>query len=85
MESFNAVELRELRGAGGRPGVSPTPPTAGCAARGFENASYQQDEDQDEEQGRQQGPTVSAGGPASTLANRKVRLVSVNLRLNKWV
>uniref|UniRef100_UPI0037E96F10 transmembrane protein 74B n=1 Tax=Semicossyphus pulcher TaxID=241346 RepID=UPI0037E96F10 len=72
MESFNAVELRELRGGGGRGCVSPpsapwTGTTAGCTARGFENASYQQDEDYD----YQQGATVSAGGPTSTSTNSK--------------
>ncbi|XP_045885528.1 transmembrane protein 74B [Micropterus dolomieu] len=72
--SFNAVELRELRGGGGRRGVSPTPPSApwtaatvGCAARGFENASYQQDE----ELGHQQGATASAGRPPSASGNSK--------------
>ncbi|XP_029947522.1 transmembrane protein 74B [Salarias fasciatus] len=52
--SVNAVELRELRGGGGggRRGPSPTPGShrwpaapAGGAARGFENASYLQDEE----------------------------------------
>ncbi|KAM7005502.1 transmembrane protein 74B isoform 1-T3 [Tautogolabrus adspersus] len=73
--SFNGVELRELRGGGGGQGVSPTPPssswtssTAGCSVRGFENASYQQDEEYD----YQQGATVSAGCPPSTSANSKV-------------
>uniref|UniRef100_A0A3Q3G664 Transmembrane protein 74B n=1 Tax=Labrus bergylta TaxID=56723 RepID=A0A3Q3G664_9LABR len=70
--SFNAVELRELRGGVGGRGVSPTPPSsswtasaAGCSVRGFENASYQQDEEYD----YQQGATVSAGCPPSTSAN----------------
>ncbi|CAJ1050879.1 transmembrane protein 74B [Xyrichtys novacula] len=75
MESFNAVELRELRsGAGGGQGMSPTPPSApwtstiiGCSARGFENASYRQDEEYD----YQQGATVSAGCLPSTSANCK--------------
>ncbi|XP_065811343.1 transmembrane protein 74B [Labrus bergylta] len=73
--SFNAVELRELRGGVGGRGVSPTPPSsswtasaAGCSVRGFENASYQQDEEYD----YQQGATVSAGCPPSTSANSKV-------------
>ncbi|XP_051271616.1 transmembrane protein 74B [Dicentrarchus labrax] len=67
--SFNAVELRELRGGGGRRGVSPTPgSTVGSAGRGFENASYQQDEEHDHQQ---QGATVSAGGPPSTSGNSK--------------
>uniref|UniRef100_A0A3Q3J906 Uncharacterized protein n=1 Tax=Monopterus albus TaxID=43700 RepID=A0A3Q3J906_MONAL len=46
--SFNAVELRELRSGGGRRGASPTTATAGSATRGFENASYQQDEEQNQ-------------------------------------
>ncbi|KAA8593607.1 transmembrane protein 74B [Etheostoma spectabile] len=52
--SFNGVELRELRGGGVRRGVSPTPAPApwtaavGCAARGFENASYQQDDEHEQ-------------------------------------
>ncbi|XP_074531636.1 uncharacterized protein tmem74b [Halichoeres trimaculatus] len=69
--SFNAVELRELRG-GGRQGVSPTPPpaswtstTAGCSIRGFENASYQQDEEFEYQQG-------ATGCLPSTSANSKV-------------
>eukprot|EP00064_Thunnus_orientalis_P018978 superscaffoldBa00004560_g19087 len=69
--SFNAVELRELRG--GR-GVSPTPVTApwtaaaaGSAARGFENASYQQDEEQNQQQ--QQAGVTSC--PPSTSGNSK--------------
>lgn len=74
--SFDGVELRELRGGGGRQSVSPTPASApwtvatvGCAARGFENASYQQDEEREHQQ---QGATVSAGCPTSTSANSKV-------------
>ncbi|XP_044040176.1 transmembrane protein 74B [Siniperca chuatsi] len=73
--SFNAVELRELRGGGGRRGASPTPPSApwtaatvGCAARGFENASYLQDEERDR---RQQGATASEGGPPSASGDSK--------------
>ncbi|XP_040014846.1 transmembrane protein 74B [Xiphias gladius] len=73
--SFNAVELRELRGGGCRRSVSPTPvsapwtsSTAGCAARGFENASYQQDEEQNH---RQQGAAVSTGCRPSTSGNSK--------------
>ncbi|XP_074505809.1 uncharacterized protein tmem74b [Sebastes fasciatus] len=66
--SFNAVELRELRGGGGRRGVSPTPASVCCAARGFENASYQQDEEHEQ---RQQGATVPAGCPPSTSGNAK--------------
>ncbi|XP_070759609.1 transmembrane protein 74B [Enoplosus armatus] len=75
--SFNAVELRELRGGGGRRGVSPTPASApwtaatvGCAARGFENASYQQDEEYDQQQ-QQQGAAVSAGCLPSASGNSK--------------
>ncbi|KAF3690342.1 Transmembrane protein 74B [Channa argus] len=74
--SFNGVELRELRAGGGRRGESPTPAsvpwtaaTPGCAARGFENASYQQDEEQNHQ--RQQGATVSASCLPSTSANNK--------------
>lgn len=77
--SFNAVELRELRGGGGRRGVSPTPPsapwvaaTAGCVVRGFENASYQQDDEPEHHYQQQQGATVSAGCPPSTSGNDKV-------------
>ncbi|XP_070815230.1 transmembrane protein 74B [Chaetodon trifascialis] len=73
--SFNAVELRELRGGGSRRGESPTPAsapwtvaTAGCAGRGFENASYQQDEEQGHQQ---QGAPVSAGCQPSTSGNGK--------------
>ncbi|XP_062270658.1 transmembrane protein 74B [Scomber scombrus] len=72
--SFNAVELRELRG--GR-GVSPTPASApwtattvGSAARGFENASYQQDEEPNQQQQQQAGGATSC--PPSTLGNNKV-------------
>lgn len=79
MESINAVELRELRAGGDRQSASPTPvsapwtaATVGCAARGFENASYQQDEEQER---RQQGAPVSAGSPTSTLVNSKVCFV----------
>ncbi|CAK6974467.1 transmembrane protein 74B [Scomber scombrus] len=71
--SFNAVELRELRG--GR-GVSPTPvsapwtaTTVGSAARGFENASYQQDEEPNQQQQQQAGGATSC--PPSTLGNNK--------------
>ncbi|KAM9361363.1 uncharacterized protein tmem74b [Symphorus nematophorus] len=73
--SFNAVELRELRGGGGRRAVSPTPPsapwtaaTAGSAACGFENASYQQDEEQDHQQ---QGAAVLASCAPSTSGDSK--------------
>ncbi|GAA6230631.1 transmembrane protein 74B [Lates japonicus] len=73
--SFNAVELRELRGGGGRRSVSPTPvsapwssATVGSAARGFENASYQQDEEPNHQQ---QGAAVSASCPPSTSGNGK--------------
>ncbi|XP_029283719.1 transmembrane protein 74B [Cottoperca gobio] len=66
--SFNAVELRELRGGGSRGGVAPTPATVACAARGFENASYLQDEEHED---RQQGATVPAGCPPSTSGNSK--------------
>ncbi|XP_031133083.1 transmembrane protein 74B [Sander lucioperca] len=73
--SFNGVELRELRGGGVRRGVSPTPASAswtaatvGCVARGFENASYQQDE---EHEHCQQGVTEPHGCPPSTSDNSK--------------
>uniref|UniRef100_A0A3P9BIT3 Transmembrane protein 74B n=1 Tax=Maylandia zebra TaxID=106582 RepID=A0A3P9BIT3_9CICH len=73
--SFNTVELRELRGSGARRGPSPTPTSApwtaatlGCSARGFENASYEQDEEQDLRQQEQQ-PTSY---PPSTSGNSKV-------------
>ncbi|XP_047188405.1 transmembrane protein 74B isoform X1 [Scophthalmus maximus] len=73
--SLNAVELRELRGGGGRRGGSPTPvsgpwraATVGCAARGFENVSYQQDEEQNHRQGAEE---ESASCPPSSSANRK--------------
>uniref|UniRef100_A0A3B4F0D1 Transmembrane protein 74B n=1 Tax=Pundamilia nyererei TaxID=303518 RepID=A0A3B4F0D1_9CICH len=71
--SFNTVELRELRGSGARRGPSPTPTSApwtaatlGCSARGFENASYEQDEEQDLRQQEQQ-PTSY---PPSTSGNK---------------
>lgn len=74
MDSFNAVELRELRGGGGRRGVSPTPASASRtvsgAARGFENASYQQDEEHDHQQQQQ----AAANCPPSTSGNSKVSL-----------
>ncbi|KAM4583440.1 uncharacterized protein tmem74b isoform 2-T3 [Fundulus diaphanus] len=65
MEStLNAVELQELRG--GRKGPSPTPTSApwtdagpGGAARGFENASYLQDEEQDPPEEEEAGPAAS--------------------------
>ncbi|XP_019128241.2 transmembrane protein 74B [Larimichthys crocea] len=73
MDSFNAVELRELRGGGGRRGVSPTPASASRtvsgAARGFENASYQQDEEHDHQQQQQQ--QAAANCPPSTSGNSK--------------
>lgn len=76
--SFNTVELRELRGSGARRGPSPTPTSApwtaatlGCSARGFENASYEQDEEQDLHQQEQQ-PTSY---PPSTSGNSKVSVV----------
>ncbi|XP_034389035.1 transmembrane protein 74B [Cyclopterus lumpus] len=62
--SFKGVELRELRGGGARRGEAPV----GCAARGFENASYQQDEEHDL---RQQGATEPAGAPPSTSGTSK--------------
>lgn len=72
--SFNGVELRELQGSGGRRGPTPTsaPWTAaavGRAGRGFENASYEQDEERDRHQQEQQ-PTTSYRPPTS--GNRKV-------------
>ncbi|XP_034021838.1 transmembrane protein 74B [Thalassophryne amazonica] len=72
--SFNSVELRELKGAGGTYEISVTPESArqtvkalGDASHGFENASYQQDE----EQNHQQGASVQACCPPSTPANTK--------------
>lgn len=85
--SFNAVELRELRGGGGRRGVSPTPvsspwtSTVGCAARGFENASYQQDEDHDHQQQHQQGATVSATSSSSKVNKSKRNFLNVMRQL----
>ncbi|KAK1902338.1 Transmembrane protein 74B [Dissostichus eleginoides] len=70
--SFNGVELRELRGGGGGGGgqsVSPAPAAVRGGFRGFENASYLQD---DENEDRQQRATVLAGGPPSTSGNSKV-------------
>ncbi|XP_071329134.1 transmembrane protein 74B [Trachinotus anak] len=64
---MESVELRELRGGGGRRGVSPTP-TAGRAARGFENASYQRDEEPDLQR---QGAAVPAACPPSNSGNGK--------------
>ncbi|KAM3877686.1 uncharacterized protein tmem74b [Diretmus argenteus] len=73
--SVNAVELRELGDGRGRRGAaaltrasaSRTAAVADCIARGFENASYQQDEEQD----HQQGATVSTACPPSALVNDK--------------
>lgn len=60
--------------------MSPTPvsapwtsATVGSVARGFENASYQQDEEPNHQQ---QGAAVSASCPPSTSGNGKVSLVS---------
>ncbi|XP_053294720.1 transmembrane protein 74B [Pleuronectes platessa] len=78
--SFNAVELRELRGGGGRRGVSPSrvkaPWTAvavGSSARGFENGSYQQDEEQNHHQHHQQEEEEEevVSCPPSTSGNSK--------------
>ncbi|CAB1436145.1 unnamed protein product [Pleuronectes platessa] len=78
--SFNAVELRELRGGGGRRGVSPSRVTApwtavavGSSARGFENGSYQQDEEQNHHQHHQQEEEeeVVVSCPPSTSGNSK--------------
>ncbi|XP_038135575.1 transmembrane protein 74B [Cyprinodon tularosa] len=62
--SLNAVELRELRG--GRKGPPPTATSAPrtavegpCRARGFENASYQQDEDVDRAEEDELGSAAS--------------------------
>ncbi|XP_022069564.1 transmembrane protein 74B [Acanthochromis polyacanthus] len=70
--SFNAVELRELRGGGGRRGPSPTPTSWTAATvgttRGFENASYQQDEEQDQQQ---QEATTSASYPPPASGSSK--------------
>ncbi|XP_061583010.1 transmembrane protein 74B [Cololabis saira] len=70
--SLNAVELQELRG--GRRDRSPAPApapapggvsAAGCAAWGFENASYQQDEERRHLQEKQHQPAGSAGSAGS--------------------
>ncbi|XP_035803937.1 transmembrane protein 74B isoform X2 [Amphiprion ocellaris] len=71
--SFNAVELRELRGGGGRRGPSPsltswTAATVGSTARGFENASYLQDEEQNQQQ---QEATTSASYPPPASGSSK--------------
>uniref|UniRef100_A0A3B5ALQ3 Transmembrane protein 74B n=1 Tax=Stegastes partitus TaxID=144197 RepID=A0A3B5ALQ3_9TELE len=55
--SFNAVELRELRGGGGRRGLS--------GARGFENASYQQDDEQNQQQQQESYDEEEAGAGAA--------------------
>ncbi|XP_053171587.1 transmembrane protein 74B [Scomber japonicus] len=69
--SFNAVELRELHGGRGVSSTAVSAPwtatTVGSAARGFENASYQQDEEPNQQQ--QQGGATSC--PPSTLGNSK--------------
>lgn len=66
--SYNAVELRVLRGEGGASATRTGAPV-GRAARGFENASYQQDE---ELELRQQGATRPTGGVKVTLGNCEV-------------
>ncbi|XP_008301900.1 transmembrane protein 74B [Stegastes partitus] len=68
--SFNAVELRELRGGGGRRGLSPTATpwtaaTVSSGARGFENASYQQDDEQNQQQQQEAATSASYPPPAS--------------------
>lgn len=76
--SFNAVELRELRGGGARRGA-PTSPTSSPwtaatvsgATRGFDNASYQQDEEQTHGQ-QQQGAAVSSGNNKAGLCRAVV-------------
>ncbi|XP_059924890.1 transmembrane protein 74B [Gadus macrocephalus] len=71
--SFNAVELREIgkNGGGARNAAAPVPtsapwtatrPGAGGACRGFDNASYQQDE------GQPSGPQGGQPGRPCTLA-----------------
>ncbi|KAK5871945.1 hypothetical protein PBY51_012684 [Eleginops maclovinus] len=67
--SFNAVELRELRGGGGGRSMSPAPTAVSGGFRGFENASYLQDEENED---RQQGATVPGGCPPTTSGNIKV-------------
>ncbi|XP_017286938.1 transmembrane protein 74B isoform X2 [Kryptolebias marmoratus] len=72
--SLNTVELRELRG--GRRGPSPTPASApwtaaGTAGRGFENASYQQDDEPKHPQDEQQRPAVSPNCQPSTSGSCK--------------
>ncbi|KAM9859260.1 uncharacterized protein tmem74b [Aulostomus maculatus] len=59
--SFNAVELQELRGTRGPASASWTTATGSCAARGFENASYQQDEEQNQQQGDQEATPSTSG------------------------
>ncbi|XP_058486735.1 transmembrane protein 74B isoform X1 [Solea solea] len=65
--SFDAVELRELRGGADRRGACQTSATVSCAAHGFENASFQQDE----EQIHQQEATESAICQPSTSSSNK--------------
>ncbi|KAM9408364.1 uncharacterized protein tmem74b [Pholidichthys leucotaenia] len=79
--SFNAVELRELRGKAGCRGPSPAAPplkpwtgTVGHAAWGFENTCYLQDEEQNGEE--EERAMVSTSYPPSTLGNNKVNVVS---------
>ncbi|XP_029358206.1 transmembrane protein 74B-like [Echeneis naucrates] len=57
--SFNAVELRELQGGGGRQVVSAAQASTSWtpSARGFENASYQPDEQHEEQAAA--GPSTS--------------------------
>ncbi|XP_068599059.1 transmembrane protein 74B [Brachionichthys hirsutus] len=65
--SLNGVELWELRGGDGSQGASCTLSTGGCTSQGFENISYQQDEEHE----HQQGAAVSVSGPTSTSGNNK--------------
>lgn len=68
--SFSSVELRELRGPSGPVPTSAawTSVSAGRPSRGFENASYQQEEEQNQQ------PLQSTNCPPSTSNNFKVGL-----------
>lgn len=71
--SFDGVELREFRGGAARQGGTSSPwTTVHCPTRGFENASYLQDEEQEH---HQQGATASSAGPNSASVSGKVRRV----------
>lgn len=69
MESLNAVELRELQRRGG------SASGGRCAAGGFENVSYQQDEESDEP-----GPAATRVCPprTSTVTGFVFRAATIN-------